>query len=316
MKEIGGYLEFERFYGLNEWYKDKIKLNTARNAFLYLAKAKAIKKVYLPYFLCDSLCEACKKENIEVEFYHVNRKFEPDFNRIMNSEEYLYIVNYYGQITNDQIIQYKENYHNIVIDNVQAFFQSPVTDVDTIYSCRKFFGVPDGAYLSTNLEYIELECDISYDKVQHLIGRLEMSASVFYSDFKKSEKTFEKAEIKGMSEFSRNILNVIDYVFVKSRREENWCYLHSMLKDFNGLHLKNSEGPYMYPFYSEKASEIRKKLVEKKIYIPTLWPNVLDLMGCDLEKDYALNILPLSCDQRYRADDMKRLAEEVLKCLN
>lgn len=316
MKEIGGYLEIENLHGLNEWYKDKIRFNTARSAFLYLAREKKIRKVYLPFFLCNSVYDACKKENIEVEFYNINSKFEPDFNKIMNSNDYLYIVNYYGQITNEQIIQYKEKYHNVVIDNVQAFFQQPVTDVDTIYSCRKFFGVPDGAYLSTNLGYKELDCDVSYDKIRHLIGRFEVSASDFYIDFKNSEKSFVDSEVMGMSKFTRNILGVIDYTFVKEKRIENWLYLHSVLKDFNGLYLKNSEGPYMYPFYSEMASEVRIKLVEKKIYIPTLWPNVLDLVGCDLEKDYALNILPLPCDQRYETEDMKYLMEEVLKCLD
>lgn len=39
----------------------------------------------------------------------------------------------------------------IILDNTQSFFQKPISGIDTIYSCRKYFGVPDGAYLSTNI---------------------------------------------------------------------------------------------------------------------------------------------------------------------
>lgn len=88
--------------------------------------------------------------------------------------------------------------------------------------------------------YKELDCDVSYDKIRHLVGRFEVSASDFYIDFKNSEKSFVASEVMGMSKFTRNILGAIDYTFVKEKRIENWLYLHSVLKDFNGLYLKNS----------------------------------------------------------------------------
>ncbi|HOA81592.1 MAG TPA: hypothetical protein PKK61_11105 [Defluviitaleaceae bacterium] len=39
MKEIGGYLELDEFID-NEYYKDLIRLNTGRNALIYIIKAK------------------------------------------------------------------------------------------------------------------------------------------------------------------------------------------------------------------------------------------------------------------------------------
>ena len=38
------------------------------------------------------------------------------------------------------------------------------------------------------------------------------------------------------------------------------------------------------------------------------------IFSCELEKDYAENILPLPCDQRYDTEDMKKVIEEVLEC--
>ena len=55
---------------------------------------------------------------------------------------------------------------------------------------------------------------------------------------------------------------------------------------------------------------IKKELAAKKIYVPTLWPNVLDLED-SLEKDFAENILPLPCDQRYDAEDMEMIIKQL-----
>ena len=60
MKEIAGYFGLEQLIS-NEYYKDLIPLNTGRNALLYLLKAKNIKKVYIPYYLCNSISDMLNK---------------------------------------------------------------------------------------------------------------------------------------------------------------------------------------------------------------------------------------------------------------
>ena len=100
------------------------------------------------------------------------------------------MVNYYGQISNEQIVYYKQKYGNIIVDNVQAFFQRPVDGIDTIYTCRKFFGVSDGGYLYTNTKLDVLEKDYSYDRMQFLFGCLEKSANEFYDEYVENNKMF------------------------------------------------------------------------------------------------------------------------------
>lgn len=316
MKEIGGYFGLERLIS-NEFHENLIALNNARNALVYLAIANKINKLYIPYFLCDSVSGVCEREKIDYEYYHIDSEFNPRFNKKLSSNEYLYIVNYYGQISNEMIISYKNQYNNVIIDNVQAFFQKPVKDVDTIYSCRKFVGVPDGAYLSTNsrLDY-ELQKDISKDRMKHILGRFEgKSASDYYTDFKANDHSFVQLELRKMSDLTHNILGAIDYKTVKKQREENFSVLHSVLGEINKLKPDFVEGPYAYPFYCKNGMEIKKKLAKSKIFVPTLWPNVLELKD-SLEKDYAENILPLPCDQRYNEKDMIYMAKEVLVCIN
>ena len=313
MKEIGGYFGLEESTR-NEYYPKLVALNTGRNALLYVLKAKKVKKIYIPFYLCDTVSEICKKYNYDFEYYHIDKSFKPIFSKKLKKSEYIYIVNYFGQITNSELLKYKVEYKNVIFDNVQAFFQKPVKGIDTIYSCRKFFGVPDGAYLYSNKNISKtLEQDFSYNRMNFLLGRFEKSANEFYSEYSANNKFFMNEPIKQMSKITKNIMKGIDYDYVINKRNQNFSYLSERLSSINKLNIKFSVGPFAYPLYLENGSEIRKKLQEKNVYIPTLWPNVFDLCKENmLEYQYAKNILPIPCDQRYGMEEMGFKSREWL----
>lgn len=313
MKEIGGYFGLEKLI-TNEYYKELISLNNGRNALLYLLKARDIKKLYIPYYICDSVSDMLKMYGYGFEFYNINSDFIPIFNKPLTNNEYIYIVNYYGQLTNDRVHHLKRQYNQIILDNTQAFFQIPIDNIDTIYTCRKFFGVPDGAYLSTEIRLNEdLETDISKERMVHILGRFEGVASDYYNIFQENDISFMSEPLKNMSKLTRNILGAIDYEKVRYTRNENYGYLEGKLKEKNKLKITVPDGAFAYPFYVKNGIEIRKELSKKKIYIPTLWPNVLrDLLEENIEYQYAANILPLPCDQRYSEEDMRYIIDELI----
>lgn len=310
MNEIGGYFGLEDFVH-KEYYEDLIAVNSGRYALLYILKAKKIKKLYLPYYLCDSVSKLCEKETITVDYYSIDKSFHPVFEQSIGNDEAFYLVNYCGQLTEEDIRFWKEKYNNLIVDNVQAFFQKPIPEVDTIYSCRKFFGVPDGGYVSTDVLLEEaLPIDISKERMRHILGRYEGSASDYYNDFKQNDEIIENAGLRFMSKLTHNLMGAIDYEKVKIQREKNYKYLHKRLGPRNKLSLTIPQGPYAYPFYCKNGMEIKKRLAKQTIYIPTLWPNVLGLEGT-LEKDYTENILPLPVDQRYEENEISLIAETV-----
>lgn len=146
----------------------------------------------------------------------------------------------------------------------------------------------------------------------HLLGRFEETASEYYKYFQKNDGIFEELELKQMSELTHNILGAIDYKKIKNIREKNYKILEERLKDFNKIKLQRQEVPFCYPLYLENAVEIKQKLARQKIYIPSLWPNVLEEVSQeDIEYKYAKNILPIPCDQRYNEEDMKRIIELI-----
>lgn len=314
-KEIGGYFELENFTG-EDYYSDLYHLNLGRTALLALMEMLNCRKIILPLFLCDSVISACEKAGYDIRFYHVKEDFSPAEDVSPEADEYLYIVNYYGQLTDDNIIKYKEKYGNIIIDNTHAYFQRPVKDIPTIYSCRKFFGLPDGALLSCSGEMTELEKDVSAGRLKHILGRYEGTASEHYSEMLETAESYHNAKIMEMSDLTKNLLRGIDYKKTKEKRNENFLVLKNALNMYEKKQFSTPDGPFCFPFYSENAAQIRKQLAEKKIYVPTYWSNVINSMPENsVEFDLASNILALPCDQRYDVEDMITVSQELISLL-
>lgn len=312
MREIGGYIELDKYTG-PMLYDDGIKLNCGRNALEYLIITKGIKKLYVPKFMCNSNDEVLKKYNIDVKYFSIGMNFKPIIEK-RAVDEWLYLVNYYGQLSNEYIQSLGKN---VIVDNAQAYFQNPIGGYDTAYACRKFFGVTDGAILYTDGQIENLPQDESHTRMGFLLGRFERSASEFYQEYAENNERFFNEPLKRMSKLTENLLHAIDYDFIKQKRTENFKYLHSKLMEINKLELSIPEGAFMYPLYIENGAEIRRKLQQIKIFIPTLWPDVFNLCSEDeLEYVMAKNILPLPIDQRYGEEDMEYMVTEVLKCIN
>ena len=124
MKEIGGYFQLEEMPG-EEYYPDLYRVNLGRTALLWLLKSRRCRKILLPYFLCESVVHTCQENQIETEFYHLNEKLEVLYPKEQLPEgEYLYLVNYYGQLSDSRISEYKKIYGNIIVDHTHAFFRN------------------------------------------------------------------------------------------------------------------------------------------------------------------------------------------------
>ncbi|WP_295072627.1 hypothetical protein [Ruminococcus sp.] len=311
MKEIGGYIEFETFRSAM-FYDDGIKLNCGRNAFAYLIESRNIKKICFPKMMCDSNDKVLSDYDLDVRYYSIGKDLKME-DITLNDDEWLYVVNYYGQLSDEYIRLLKQKYDRLIIDNAQAYFQRPAAGIDTIYTCRKFFGVSDGAILYTDSKLDrEFPYDESYKRINFLVGRFERTASEFYSEYAANNDVFFDEPLKRMSKLTENLLHGIDYDFIEKRRTENFGYYHEALASVNKLDLNIPSGAFMYPLYIEDGARIKEKLRDMKIYTPTLWPNVLDMCNKqDTEYDLAENIIPLPCDQRYSYDEINYVIEAI-----
>lgn len=311
MKEIGGYIEYETYYG-NMLHDDGIKLNCGRNCLAYLIVARKIRHIAMPYLMCNSVFDVCRQFGVKVSFYHTDENFRPR-DLILRDDEWLYLMSYYGQLETDEIIGYVDTFKRVILDLSQDYFHEPVKGVDTLYTCRKFFGVPDGAILYTNVAIeTELHVSESFMNMNYLLGRFERTASEFYIESVENNKRFINKPIEQMSKLTENLLKSIDYEMVKNRRTNNYMYLHEHLSELNELQVNPAEGAFSYPLMVRNGMIVKKKLAKEKIYVPTLWPNVVsDMDENALERKMAENILPIPCDQRYTINDMQYVISKL-----
>lgn len=313
MNAIGGYFELELPRG-QEYHQKAIRLNTGRNAFEYILRAKKYMKVFLPYYTCDVMLEPINKINLQVEFYHIDNSFRPlfDFSQITEHDAFVY-TNYFG-ICDQMVDEISQQCMNLIIDNSQAFYSKPLPGVDTFYSPRKFFGVSDGAYLYTDKQLNEnLEQDISYERMSHLLKRVDCSAEFGFDDFKSNDDSLKFNPIKIMSKITKAILSSVNYEKAKQQRRDNFIELHSTLKTLNKLNLvlNNYDVPMVYPFYTENKT-LRENLIKNKIYVATYWPNVMNWCSeIDLEHKLAKEILPLPIDQRFSYSDFLKIIQLI-----
>lgn len=313
MKSLGGYFELELSAGA-EFHQGAVKLNCGRNAFRYVLETKKYRKVYLPVYTCDVLLEPIRKLNLEFEYYSINRDFETDFDfsKLERDACFLY-TNYFG-LKDDYVKSLASECKNLIVDNAQAFYAAPIENVDTFYSPRKFFGVPDGGYLYTDrLSEKEFERDVSFERAAHLLIRSDRSAEDGYGAFLENEKRIGESDIKFMSSLTNNILKSIDYERVAAARRKNFLFLDGNLKDLNRIdaRINQSQIPLCYPFYAN-APDLRKRLIENKIYTAQYWANVLETAAAEsIEYDYAKNLVHLPVDQRVGREDLERIIKII-----
>jgi hypothetical protein len=313
MKEIGGYFELE-INLIKEYHSHAIKLNSVRNALRYILESRKPEKVYLPLYCCNAVLEPFESLGINYEFYRLTKKMAPANVEIRKNEVLLYI-NYFG-INRKQVIDLTARNKDLIIDNSQAFFEKPFGNEDTFYSPRKFFGVPDGGYLYTNLKLKKgHRQDISYPRFERLLRRFEEDASRAYEIYVASEKSLDWQPIKKMSKLTTAILRSVDYQRVKLIRERNFLYLHSALKAYNQLEVDITElsGPLTYPFLFQEEG-LRAHLIRNKIYIPTYWQEVLSRAKKNsFEAKLVYNLVSLPVDQRYDSKDMELIIDKIIR---
>lgn len=313
MKSIGGYFSLE-LPQREEYHKDALRLNTGRNCLEYILRVKGYKKVYIPYYTCDVVLEPFKKLGIPYEYYHVDIHLEIHDCFTLKADEALLYTNYYG-LKQQYVEQLAEKVGSrLIVDNTQAFYAKPLRGIDTFYTCRKFFGVADGAYLYCDAELdVEIEQDYSYDRMAHLLKRIDLSAEEGYSDFRRADDGLGNQPIREMSKLTQRMMQSIDYEAVTKRRRENYSLLHKALGGENNLELPLDEDavPMVYP-YLAPVKELREKLIENKVFVARYWPNVLDwTTKDDIEYLLACQMQPLPVDQRYGEEEMKRIIEII-----
>ena len=323
MKQIGSYIELELSQG-NEYYtkmefgNNLISLNSGRAAIYHAVKIYNKNTVYLPYYECDTVKAFLEKKSIKIKYYRINSKFEPIL-KTNSSNSAIVFVNYFG-IMSKKHFKFIKNFKNIIIDNSQAFFFSPIKKCINIYSCRKFFGVPDGAYvIGKNVAFGNYEKDYSSKTSSFLLMRHENGFD-WNSYYKKeeNEKRINKSGIKTMSELTKSLLESVDYNTCIKKRKKNYNYARKLFNPLNNIDISeltcDESVPMIYPLLIDV--DIFDELRKNGIYVCHFWEYLIKKSPkSTFEYKLSRFLIPVFIDQRYNLDDIKYQFNIIKKIL-
>jgi hypothetical protein len=310
---IGGYsgLELNKF---KEYHGEALSLNTGRNCLEYILRANEYKNIYIPFYICDAIFEPINKLNIKFDYYNIDESLDPVFSSTLNEEDAFLYVNYFG-VKKKTVEKLASKFKNLIVDNTHDFFVNPLIGPDTFYSARKFFGVPDGAYLYVkNKLHITFEQDYSYNRMEHLLIQTDIGTVEGYKSFCKNEGLLSQQPIRIMSHLTKALLKNIDYENAKRLRKDNFLILHEKLGELNELKIDadESEAPFVYPFLCKNGEKLKEKATNNKIFLDTYWDTVLKKVSRNsMEIKLTKDLLPLPINPIYSKKEIELLGNFI-----
>lgn len=300
MKEIGGYFELEGG-GVGPRYHEGAYLNSGRNALRYIVQNLGIHKIHVPYYTCPVVFEALKKDDVQIEFYDLDSDLMPAKDFPQN--DFVIYNNYFG-VCGGKVKKLTRDYPNLIVDNAQAFYSHQIGRA-AFYSPRKFFGLPDGGIACGIPESAsELPKDESWNRMSHLLKRLDLGASAGYEDFKNNSRILGEQEVKQMSKLTETLLDRVDCQDAARKRKENYRTLDAYLHTSFPVDETQEDVPMVYPLVVDNA-DVRRRLIEAKIFVASYWPGLTKSVNlCDI-------IIPLPIDQRYNEVDMLQILRKI-----
>ncbi|SMO50464.1 hypothetical protein SAMN06265379_10252 [Saccharicrinis carchari] len=323
MKEIGSFIGLD-LEGTHEYYNNELdmaRLNSARSGIYHACGLYGYHTVYLPYYLCPSVNKYLTDHGIKTIKYHINAHFEPiDVKQEDNSA--FVIVNYFGILSHSKMKAIAGKFRNVIVDNSAAFYAQPVEDCYSVYSPRKFFGVPDGCYVIGQYASKGMDAyaqDRSAGTSSFLFATIEQGTNLTYSERMKNEERIDKSGPLRMSALTQCLLKNVNYPRIAAKRKENFKYAHFHFSKINQLDPLQSFDdtcvPMVYPLLIEKE-DLDKKLREKKVYVGRLWTSVLQQVDPDtFEARMSKYMVPLPIDQRYGRSEINCMHQYVMDVL-
>ncbi len=320
MKEFGSFIELQMPNG-QEYYNqtsDIARLNTGRSAIWHAFRCTSCSAIWIPIYQCDSIRKILLAQDVEVKYYRTDYNFNP-IDLMPSDNEAVLFVNYYGIMSYERMKLLSNLSRHPIIDNCQSFFTKPIPEAFNIYSCRKFIGVADGAYvIGHNAQRFTDEYAQGYssDTAKFLLTRIEYGCEgKGYAERSINEQRIDTEGVKLMSKLTRTILDGTDYTLIKNKRRNNFSIAHQLLGSINKLnplmYYDDETIPMVYPLLVENDSLI-DRLYAAKHFQGHWWSYICDEQPENyFEHWISRYIIPITIDQRYSKGDIEYLAQII-----
>ncbi|WP_335921476.1 hypothetical protein [Shewanella chilikensis] len=315
---IGGYNQLCLRDLKTTIHENSYRFQSARSSLYAYLLADNIKLIYVPNYVCDSILPAIKALGVRIKFYSVDKRLLPiDINLNERDENTkILIINYFGLLDDDIKKLVKQSPTQYIVDNSQALFSNHICGSVSIYSPRKFLGIPDGGFLYSPVnvllpdEYFD-----STNSIAHLLLRPAGEVQNGYQKFLAAECLLDDFLPKRMSQISEFLVRCIDIDSIKAKRRQNYLTLSESFDSINEFNAPlNSQVPLCYPLkLTLNVGSICKKLIEYSVYLPRYWKSDYN-QGIGLQMYNNTLFLPI--DERLSKQEINDLVTAVKKCID
>ena len=299
-----------------------------------ILKNRRIDRVLFPSYSCVSMLQSFADRGMDVEFYDVGYEEGAFTYRIPEADGHTaaVIMSYFGldnASCREEIRKLHAKGAVVIEDITHSMLRSDPASEDSDYrvaSLRKWLPVPAGGWIGKRRGTIAEKPDMDSnhaveekiaamgEKYDYLTGRIAFKEHFLLAQARFDNDLIHVDRSLRIDDTSLAIAAGTDIGGVIGRRRENAGILLEGLADLEGKVLElprvdlSADTPLFMPVFmkTEDRDALRKYLIDRGIYCPVHWPEV---MGADA--GLRANELSLICDQRYGEGDMKAIADAI-----
>ncbi|MCI8513123.1 MAG: hypothetical protein HFI93_00610 [Lachnospiraceae bacterium] len=298
-----------------------------------IQKKHRVDIVYVPSYCCESMLQEFIDRELKIEFYNVGyekRRFTYQQPKCGKNSVVL-IMSYFGLDTSGarKLIQKAHEAGSVVIEDIthSLLRKDAVSDISdyAVASLRKWFPIPTGGLVGIKKgvlsekptiesnHVVEEKIAAMHEKYDYLTGKIKTKENFLLAQAKFENDLIYVDRLLEIDDMSLGIAKSIDVYNVVNQRRRNARILIEGLSDMETLvdipQVDLSvDVPLFLPIImdSEKRDSLREYLIDRGIYCPVHWPEVIGA-----EVGIRENELSLICDQRYSDGDMRAIVNAV-----
>lgn len=301
------------------------------------------RKVLLPSYTCDTVITPFIEKGWECYYFPVNHKLKIDRTAVlelfsMHRFDLMVVHPYYGvDLDNDEIemLQYVHSQGcKIVVDLTQCIFSNQRLEFVDYYtgSYRKWFAIPDGAFLETNDEsllsdselkenetFVSLQTDAMYLRgLYFTTGNEEIKSISRRLNKMAVNKVDANVQPHKMAKVSLKIMATEDLEHNQRQRLDNFQFLFEHLQGIDKCKLlcenmsEITTAPLYFMIFVPDRSQLQATLASHQVYAPLIWPvEYEEVLVNDVVKNIYDTILAIPIDQRYNQSDMSKIVNII-----
>lgn len=338
MREFGSDFHYVDSYNsgrthLTDMFQGATLLAGGRQCVVALIRQYGWKRIWMPDYFCYEVIETIREQTgITVMFYEDNPLHEGQVENLPFEEgDVLLRMNFFGT----RGLRSNKNIPCPVIEDHTHALLGPwalCSDADwCISSIRKMLPVPEGGMMWSPRGHRLTVDTVASDENEKIAATrwkgMEVKAAYmkgepvekeeFRNCYTGTEDWFDGAEPVLIDRRSKEfVTDQLDINQWQGTKRKNWQLLQSLVKDYCKVLMPEEDTCLPFSLVllfdsEEHRNKVRRQLIGLCVYPAVLWP--VPESASEEARDFSGRMLSIHCDGRYKENEIRQLADILLK---